>query len=63
MRSVDDHGRALTADAVRDWVRNWVRNKLAHHSIPRDVNFVDSLPRNPTGKVVARFLPESRRDD
>lgn len=59
VRSDDDHGRSLTADAVRDWVRD----KLAHHYIPRDVNFVDSLPRNPTGKVVARFLPESRRDD
>ena len=59
VRSDDDHGRSLTADAVRDWVRD----KLAHHSIPRDVNFVDSLSRNPTGEVVARFLPESRRDD
>ncbi len=59
VRSDDDHGRSLTADAVRDWVRD----KLAHHSIPRDVNFVDSLPRNPTGKVVACFLPESRRDN
>lgn len=59
VRSDDEHGHNLTADAVRDWVRD----KLAHHSIPRDVNFVDSLPRNPTGKVMARFLPESRRDD
>lgn len=59
VRSDDEAGRSLTADAVRDWVRD----KLAHHSIPRDVNFVDSLPRNPTGKVMARFLPESRRDD
>lgn len=59
VRSDDDHGRALTADAVRDWVRD----KLAHHSIPRDVNFVDSLPRNPTGKVMARFLPTTRRED
>ena len=52
-------GRSLTPDAVRDWVRD----KLAHHSIPRDVNFVDFLPRNPTGKVMPRFLPESRRDN
>ncbi|WP_297850373.1 AMP-binding protein [uncultured Corynebacterium sp.] len=59
VRSDDETGRNLTADAIRDWVRD----KLAHHSIPRDVNFVDSLPRNPTGKVVPRFLPESRRDD
>lgn len=59
VRSDDEEGHTLTADAIRDWVRD----KLAHHSIPRDVNFVDSLPRNATGKVMARFLPESRRDD
>ena len=59
VRSDDDHGRSLTPDTVRDWVRD----KLAHHSIPRDVNFVDFLPRNPTGKVMPRFLPESRRDN
>ena len=43
----------LTADAVRDWVRA----HLADHSIPRDVHFVDELPRNAVGKVVPRFLP------
>ena len=44
---------ALTADAVREWVRA----RLADHSIPRDVHFVDELPRNAVGKVVPRFLP------
>lgn len=53
VRSEDEHGQALTAEAIRDWVRD----KLAHHSIPRDVHFLDKLPRNPTGKVMARFLP------
>ena len=53
VRSNDEEGQALTADAIRDWVRD----KLAHHSIPRDVHFLDELPRNPTGKVMARFLP------
>ena len=43
----------ITADAVRDWVRA----HLADHSIPRDVHFVDELPRNAVGKVVPRFLP------
>lgn len=52
-------GKRLTAQAVRDWVRA----NLADHSIPRDVNFVRSLPRNATGKVVPRLLPESRRED
>ena len=43
----------LNADAVRDWVRE----HLAEHSIPRDVHFLDELPRNAVGKVVPRFLP------
>ncbi|WP_018297910.1 AMP-binding protein [Corynebacterium lubricantis] len=59
VRSDDEAGRNLTADAVRDWVRD----NLANHSIPRDVNFVDELPRNAVGKVVPRFLPESVRED
>lgn len=46
-------GEALTEDAVRDWVRT----KLADHSIPRDVHFIDELPRNATGKVMPRMLP------
>ncbi|OFT56949.1 acyl-CoA synthetase [Corynebacterium sp. HMSC05H05] len=47
----------ITADAVRDWVRA----HLADHSIPRDVHFVDELPRNAVGKVVPRFLPGLRQ--
>ncbi|NLA55121.1 MAG: AMP-binding protein [Corynebacterium humireducens] len=46
-------GEALTARDVRDFVRD----NLADHSIPRDVHFIDELPRNPTGKVVPRLLP------
>ena len=40
-----------------DDVRTWVRERLADHSVPRDVRFVDTLPRNAVGKVVPRFLP------
>ena len=46
-----------TADLTADAVRDWVRAHLADHSIPRDVHFVDELPRNAVGKVVPRFLP------
>ena len=58
VRERSDAGARLTPQAIRDWVRA----HLADHSIPRDVNFVDKLPRNATGKVVPRLLPESRRD-
>jgi acyl-CoA synthetase (AMP-forming)/AMP-acid ligase II len=46
-------GERLDVDAVREYVRRY----LARFSVPRDVHFVDALPRNATGKVVARDLP------
>jgi acyl-CoA synthetase (AMP-forming)/AMP-acid ligase II len=46
-------GERLDADAVREYVRRC----LARFSVPRDVFFVRGLPRNATGKVVARDLP------
>jgi fatty-acyl-CoA synthase len=37
-------------------VKDYVRGRLARFKVPRDVVFVDELPRNPTGKVVKRML-------
>lgn len=34
-----------------------MKANLARYKVPRDVIFVDSLPRNPTGKLVRRELP------
>ncbi|MFC7503334.1 acyl-CoA synthetase [Nocardioides sp. CPCC 206347] len=42
----------LTSDEVRDHVRV----NLARYKVPRDVHFLDELPRNPTGKVLKREL-------
>jgi len=53
VRKLDDDGERLSAESVREWVRS----RLADHSIPRDVHFLDELPRNAVGKVVPRFLP------
>jgi fatty-acyl-CoA synthase len=44
-----------TVEALRDHVR---RN-LATYKVPRDVVFVDELPRNTTGKVLRRVLAEA----
>ncbi|MFD1147441.1 AMP-binding protein [Saccharothrix hoggarensis] len=49
---VCDEPGALDEDAVREHVRD----NLARFSVPRDVVFVDSLPRNATGKVLKREL-------
>jgi fatty-acyl-CoA synthase len=43
---------SLTEDAVQEYVK---RN-LARYKVPREVVFVDELPRNATGKVLKREL-------
>jgi acyl-CoA synthetase (AMP-forming)/AMP-acid ligase II len=45
-------GSTLTSDAVRAHVRA----SLARYKVPRDVTFLEELPRNPTGKVLKREL-------
>jgi fatty-acyl-CoA synthase len=44
----------LDADAVRDHVRA----NLARYKVPRDVVFLDELPRNATGKILKDRLAE-----
>jgi fatty-acyl-CoA synthase len=45
-------GSQLGAEAVQ----RWVKEGLADYKTPRSVTFVESLPRNPTGKVLKREL-------
>ncbi|MFE9206114.1 AMP-binding protein [Micromonospora sp. NPDC007230] len=45
-------GETLDPEAVREYVRHY----LARYSVPRDVVFVKYVPRNATGKVLAREL-------
>jgi fatty-acyl-CoA synthase len=42
----------LTADAVRAYVRD----NLARFKVPKRVEFVKEIPRNPTGKILRRDL-------
>ena len=39
-------------------LRDFIAANLARYKVPRDVAFVDALPRNPTGKVLKRALRE-----
>jgi fatty-acyl-CoA synthase len=60
----DEFGQRLKAYVVRrpgatlteQDVREVVRDNLARFKVPRDVVFVDELPRNTTGKVLKRLL-------
>ncbi|WP_297666266.1 acyl-CoA synthetase [uncultured Corynebacterium sp.] len=55
VREDNPEGEALTKESVQEWVRD----NLAEHSVPREVTFLDELPRNPTGKVMPAKLPNS----
>ncbi|MFN2519327.1 MAG: AMP-binding protein [Jatrophihabitantaceae bacterium] len=50
--------RTGDSDIDEDGVRDFVKANLARYKVPRDVRFLDELPRNPAGKVVKRLLPE-----
>lgn len=53
VREDSPEGDALTEEAVQ----KWVGDNLLAPAIPREVVFMDELPRNPTGKVMPRKLP------
>ncbi len=41
-----------------DAIKVYVREHLARYKVPREVIFLDELPRNPTGKILKRELRE-----
>jgi acyl-CoA synthetase (AMP-forming)/AMP-acid ligase II len=49
---VPRNGAGLTAEGVQ----SYVKENLARYKVPRDVVFMDELPRNATGKVLKREL-------
>jgi len=46
------------ADVNEDTIKGYVRDHLARYKVPREVVFLDELPRNPTGKILKRELRE-----
>jgi len=48
-------GLSIDADAVQ----TYVKANLARYKVPRDVVFIESMPRNPAGKIVKRLLPQA----
>jgi acyl-CoA synthetase (AMP-forming)/AMP-acid ligase II len=65
---VDDEkfGQALKAFVVlnssgslsEDEAKEYVKKNLANYKVPREIEFIDELPRNATGKVLKRELAE-----
>jgi fatty-acyl-CoA synthase len=60
-----DYGKRLRAYVVlaegtqvgEQMLKDHVKGNLARYKVPREVVFLDELPRNPAGKVVKRELP------
>jgi fatty-acyl-CoA synthase len=62
----EDYGKRLRAfvvladgaDASEEDLKAYVKKNLARYKVPREIVFLDELPRNATGKVVKRELAE-----
>ena len=65
----DDYGQRLRAFVVRagevtaDELREHVKANLARFKVPREIVFLDELPRNATGKVLKRELADHGSED
>ena len=63
----DEFGQRLLAFVVRkpdaevgeDDLKAHVKQNLARYKVPREIHFLDELPRNATGKVLKRELKET----
>jgi fatty-acyl-CoA synthase len=49
-----DRGKETTEDDLKDYVKK----NLARYKVPREIVFLDELPRNATGKVLKRELKQ-----
>jgi acyl-CoA synthetase (AMP-forming)/AMP-acid ligase II len=49
--------------ATPDEVDHFCRTNLARYKAPKSVEFVDSLPKNPSGKILKKELREKYRPD
>jgi fatty-acyl-CoA synthase len=61
----DQFGKRLRAFVVvrdprptEEELKQWVRENLARYKVPREIVFLDELPRNATGKILKRELAE-----
>jgi fatty-acyl-CoA synthase len=46
------------ASCTEDDLKAWIKENLARYKVPREIVFIEELPRNATGKVLKRELAE-----
>jgi acetyl-CoA synthetase len=44
------------SDELREEIKKFVRERLAAHAYPREIQFLDSLPKTRSGKIMRRLL-------
>ena len=49
--------------ASEDDLKGYVKQNLARYKVPREIVFIDELPRNATGKVLKRELVEEEEEE
>jgi fatty-acyl-CoA synthase len=67
----EDFGQRLKAfvvlesgkKATEDELKGYVKKNLARFKVPREIEFIDELPRNATGKVLKRELVEEEEEE
>jgi acyl-CoA synthetase (AMP-forming)/AMP-acid ligase II len=67
----EDYGQRLMAFVVKaegkdvgeEDLKGYVKQNLARYKVPREIVFLDELPRNATGKVLKRELAERQHAD
>ncbi len=67
----EDYGKRLRAyvvladgaDVDEKTLKDHVKSNLARYKVPREITFIDELPRNPAGKVMKRELPDMDGED
>jgi fatty-acyl-CoA synthase len=55
--------KAEGASVDEDTIKAYVKDNLARYKVPREVIFLDELPRNPTGKILKRELAKHGEDE
>ena len=64
----DEYGMRLRAfvvtegDVDEDTLKAHVKDNLARYKVPREIIFLDELPRNATGKVLKKDLKDYDED-
>ncbi len=55
---INPDAAAVDHDATAAEIMAFCRDRLAHYKCPSSVDFIDALPRNPSGKILKRELRE-----